>query len=110
MSLRAKLDNLDVHGKAFGYNVKPYKSQLIVKENRRESAIKVFESTNITKVDGYRVLGLVIGATSTSDIYMEAKLKKQLPNLKNFSKKAKTSPQNEYSCYTKGVQNKFFCP
>ena len=35
-SLRAILDNLHGHGKAFGYNVKPSKYQLIVKENRRE--------------------------------------------------------------------------
>ena len=44
-SLRAILDSLDVHGKAFGYNVKPSKCQLIEKENRRDSAIKVFEGT-----------------------------------------------------------------
>ena len=31
-SLRAILDNLDVHGKAFGYNMKPSKCQLIVKK------------------------------------------------------------------------------
>ena len=34
-SLRAILDNLDMHEKAFGYNVKPSKCQLIVKQNRR---------------------------------------------------------------------------
>ena len=39
-SLRAKLDYLDVHGKALGYNVKPSKCQLIVKENSPESVIK----------------------------------------------------------------------
>ena len=39
-SLRAKLDNLDVHGKALGYSVKPSKCQLIEKENCRESVIK----------------------------------------------------------------------
>ena len=33
-SVRAILDKLDVHGKAFGYNVKPSKCQLVVKENR----------------------------------------------------------------------------
>ena len=60
--LRAILDNLDVHGKAFGYNVKPSKCQLIVKENRRDSAIKIFEGTNITILDGFRVLGSVIGS------------------------------------------------
>ena len=30
-SLSAILDNLDMYGKAFGYNVKPSKCQLIVK-------------------------------------------------------------------------------
>ena len=63
-SLRAILDNLDVIGKAFGYNVKPSKCQLIVKENRRDSAIKVFEGTNITIVDGFRVLGSVRNTNS----------------------------------------------
>ena len=47
-SLRAKLDYLDVHGKALGYNVKPSKCQLFVKANCRESVIKKFEGTNIT--------------------------------------------------------------
>ena len=46
-SLRAILDNLDVHGKVLGYNVNSSKCQLIVKENRRDSAIKVFEGTYI---------------------------------------------------------------
>ena len=54
-SLRAILDNLDVHEKALGYIVKPAKCQLIVKENLRDSAIKVIEGTNITMVDGFRV-------------------------------------------------------
>ena len=56
-SLRAILDNLDVI-------VKPSKCQLIVKENRRDSAIKVFEGTNITIVDGFRVLGSVRNTNS----------------------------------------------
>ena len=43
-SLRAILDNLDLHGKAFGYNLKPSKFQLIVKGNLRESAIKVLRA------------------------------------------------------------------
>ena len=51
--LRAILNNLVEHGKAFGYNVNTSKCQLIEKENRRESAIKVFEGANITMVDGF---------------------------------------------------------
>ena len=105
-SLRVILDNLDVHGKAFGYNVKPSKCQLIVKENCRESAIKVFEGTNITMVDGFRVLGSVIGTPSLCDKYIESEIEKTATLTKKFSNIAKTSPQNAYSCYTKRVQNK----
>ena len=102
-SLRTKLDNLDVHGKAFGYNVKPSKCRLIVKENRRDSAIKVFEGTNITIVDGFRVLGSVIGIPSACDRYMESEIEKTATLTEKVRKTAKTSPQNAYSCYTKGV-------
>ena len=95
-----------MHGKAFGYNVKPSKCQLIVKENRRDSAIKVFESTNITVVDGFRVLGLVLGTSSACDKYMESEIEKTASLTEKLSKIAKTSLQNAYSCYTKVVQNK----
>ena len=105
-SLRAKLDNLDVHGKAFGYNVKPSKCQLIVMENCRESAKKVFEGTNITMVDGFRVLGSVIETPSACDKYIECEIEKTATLTVKLSKIAKTSPQTAYSCYTKGVQNK----
>ena len=105
-SLRATLDNLDVHGKAFSYNVKLSKCQLIVKENCRESAIKIFEGTNITTVHGFRVLGSVIGTPSAYDKYIESEIEKIATLTEKFSKIAKTSPQNAYSCYTKGVQNK----
>ena len=100
-SLRAILDNLDVLGKALGYNVKPSKCQLIVKENCRESAKKVFEVINITMVDGFRVLGSVIGTPSACDKYIESAIEKTATLIENLSKIAKTSPQNAYSCYTK---------
>ena len=70
LSLRAILDNLNVHEKASGYKVKPSKCQLILKDTSRESVIKVFEGTNITIVDGFRVLGSVIGTPSACDKYM----------------------------------------
>ena len=105
-NLRAILDNLDVHGKAFEYNVKPFKCQLIVKENCRESAKKVFEVTNITMVDGFRVLRSVIRTPSACDKYIESENEKAATLTEKLSKIAKTSPQNAYSCYTKGVQNK----
>ena len=86
--------------------MKPSKCQLILKENRRESAIKGFESTNITMVDGFRVLGLVIGTPLACDKYMESEVEKIATLTEKLSKIAKTSPENAYSYYTKGVQNK----
>ena len=96
-SLCAILDNLDVHGKAFVYNVKPSKCQLIEKDNRRDSAIKVFDGTNITIVDGFRVFGLVIGTQSACDKYLESETETTATLAENLSKTAKTSPQNAYT-------------
>ena len=88
-SLRAVLDNLNVHGKAFGYNMKPFKCQLIVKENRPDSATKLFEGTNITMVEVFRVPGSVIGTPSTCDKYMESEIEKTTTLTKKLSKRAK---------------------
>ena len=85
-SLRAIPDKLDVHGKAFEYNVKPFKCQLIAKENCRESAIKVFKVTNITMVDAFRFLGSVIGTPSACDKYIESEIEKAATLTKSFPK------------------------
>ena len=107
ISLRAILDKLDVRGKAFEYNVKPSKCQIIVEKiSSLTVVIKVIEGTNITLVDGFRVLGLFIGTPSACDKYMESEIEKTATLTENLSKIAKTSPQNAFSCYTKGVENK----
>ena len=95
-----------MHGKALRYNVKPSKCQLIVKENCRESAIKVFEGTNSTMIDGFRVLGLVIGTPSPCVKYIKSGIEKTATLTEKLSKIANTLPQKAYSCYTKGVENK----
>ena len=48
--------------------MKPSKCQLIVKEN---SAIKVFKGANITMVNGFSVLGLVIGTPLACEKYIK---------------------------------------
>ena len=78
---------------AFGYNVKPFKCQLIVKENYHDSAIKVFEGTKITRVDGFRDLESVIGTPSACNKYMESEIEKTTTLSKRLSRIAKTSPQ-----------------
>ena len=57
-------------------------------------------------VEGFRVLGSVIGTPSVCDIYMESEIEKTAALTEKLYKIAKTSPQNAYSCYTKRVQNK----
>ena len=73
-----------MHGKAFGYNMKPSNCQLIVKENRREVAIELFKGTNITRVDGFRVLESVIGTPSACNKYMEKEIEKTTTLSKGF--------------------------
>ena len=82
--------------------MKPSKCQLIVKENCRESVIKKFEGTNITMLDGFRVLGPVIGTPSACDKFVESGIEKTATLTENLSKIAKKA----YSCYTNGFQNK----
>ena len=103
-SIRALLDKLDVHGKILSYNVKPSKCQFIEKENCREGAIEVFETTKITMVDSFRVLGSVIGTPSACDNFMEIKIEKTTNLTKKPFKKIETSPQNACSCYTKKIK------
>ena len=57
-------------------------------------------------VDGFRVLGSVIGTPSAREKYTESDIEKIATLTEKLSKIAKTSQQNAYSCYTKGVQNK----
>ena len=57
-------------------------------------------------VDGFRVLGSVIGTPLACNKYMESEVEKTATLTEKLSKIAKTSPENAYSYYTKGVQNK----
>ena len=56
--------------------MKPSKCQLIVKKNLRDRPTKNFEGANITMVDGFRVLGLVIRTPEACNKYMESKIEK----------------------------------
>ena len=64
------------------------------------------DGTNITMLDGFRVLGLVIGTPSACDKYMKSEIEMTTTLTEKFSKIAKASPRNAYSCYIKGAQNK----
>ena len=106
-NLRTVLDKIVSLGKFFGYHVKASKCQLIVKDEKIGEAQKIFANTGITIKAGARVLGSVIGTESECKKILEFQQNEQTKILKKLTKIAKTSPQNVYACYTKGVQEKF---
>ena len=86
--------------------MKASKCQLIVKDEKLGEAQKVFANTGITIKAGARVLGSVIETESECKKFLEFQQNEQIKILKKLTKIAKTSPQNVYACYTKGVQEK----
>ena len=105
-NLRTVLDKIVSLGKFFGYHVKASKCQLTVKDEKLGEAQKIFANTGITIKAGARVLGSVIGTESECKKFLEFQQNEQIKILKKLTKIAKTSPQNVYACYTKGVQEK----
>ena len=105
-NLPTVLDKIVSLGKFFGYHVKASNCQLIVKDEKLGEAQKIFANTGITIKAGARVLGSVIGTESECKISLEFQQNEQIKVLKKLTKIAKTSHQNVYACYTKGVQEK----
>ena len=68
------------------------------RDKRQQRAIKVFEGTNITTVDGFRVLGSVIGTPSPCDKYMETEIENIATLTSKISKIAKT--KHHHKMYT----------
>ena len=105
-NLRTVLDKVVSLGKFFSYHVKASKCQLIVKDQKLGEAEKIFENTGITIKAVARVLGSVIVTESECKKLLEFQQNEQIKILKKSTKIAKTSSQNVYACYTKGVQEK----
>ena len=70
-NLLTVLDKIVSQGKFFGYHVKAFKCQLIVKDEKLCEAEKMFENTGITIKAGARVLGSNIGTESESKNFLE---------------------------------------
>ena len=63
-NLRTVLDKIVSLGKFFGYHVKAFKCQLIVKDEKLGEAQKIIANTGINMKAGAQVLGAVIGIES----------------------------------------------
>ena len=105
--LRKWWDELTTIGPPFGYFPKPSKSWLIVKPERYDEAVAMFNGTNIQiSLEGSKHLGAVIGSENFKRTYLEEKVSTWVQELTLLSKIATTQPQAAYSCFTAGYQHK----
>ena len=95
-------------GPKFGYHPKPSKTWLIVKNEFKEKAVKVFEGTGIKiTTTGMRHLGPVIGSITYKEEYMNEKINIWLQELQMLTNIAKSEPQAAFSCFIAGYKHKF---
>ena len=95
-------------GPAFGYYVNPSKTYLVVKQNRYEEAVNVFEDTGVhITTNGKRYLGSPIGTSSFKDEYAQIKIDEWKKELQNLVEVAATQPQAAYSALIVSIQSKW---
>ena len=106
-NLRSWWDVLCQLGPKFGYYPEATKSWLIVKPNKNNQAVSIFEGTkiNITE-EGKRHLGAVIGSKDYKIKYVSDQVHQWLDELKVLCEIAKSEPQAAYSCFVSGYKHK----
>ena len=106
-TLREWWKNIEENGPSFGYHPKASKSWLVVKGEKYNEAVQIFEGTgiNITK-DGRKYLGGFVGTTEASEQYVQELLNDWVEQLQELTKIAKSEPQAAYSAFVSGFQHK----
>ncbi len=92
--------------KAFAYLVNEPKCQLVVEEAKLSYARKLFAGTAVEITTGTRFLSSVIGDNNACYPFLNQTIDTHSMLLQKLSKYVKTSPQNAYSCFTRGFQQK----
>ena len=81
---------------------------LIVKNESKEKADKVFEETGVKiTATGMRHLGAVIGSITYKEEYMNEKINIWLQELQMLTNIAKSEPQAAFSYFIAGYKHKF---
>ena len=102
--LRCWWDILATHGPRYGYDINAVKSWLIVKPDRLDQAKLIFKDTRINiTLEGGRHLGAALGSTSFIAGYIDEKVMKWMPELRELSKIAVTEPHAAYCAFTHGL-------
>ena len=106
--IKIRWDTLITEGPKYGYNPKPSKSFLIVKQHYKEYAERIFAGSNIKiTTEGARHLGAVLGDISFKEEYLRNEVQSWKDQLEILSKVAKIQPQAAYSAYMFGFKHKF---
>ena len=91
-------------GPAFGYNVKPSKSWLIVKAEHLDLAKNLFDGCGVSiTVEGKRHLGAAIGSPTFVQHYVNEKVEYWVSCVRKLSVIAKAQPHAAYCAFTHGL-------
>ena len=105
--LRDWWDKIKQNGPSFGYFPKAEKSWLVVKEEKLEEALELFQHTGINiTTDGRKYLGGFIGKQEGKEKYVQELVDEWVNQLTVLTKIAKTEPQAAYSAFTAGFKHK----
>ena len=95
------------YGPLYGYNPKPEKSWLVVKPDKLEQAVSMFEGSGVRITDvGKKYLGGFVGTIGGKIEYVDELLQEWTHELQELCKIAKSEPQSAYTCFTGGFKHK----
>ena len=95
--LRVWFDNIITYGPRYGYFAEPTKSWLIVKDERYEEALLLFEGTGVQiTTHGKKHLGAVIGQQEYKEEFVSELVGKWVEQLKALAAVAVFEPQCAY--------------
>ena len=94
-------------GPNFWYFANPAKSWIVVKEDHKEEAARIFNGLNLNITsDGRPLLGAAIGCDSFVDNYVRDKVDTWCDELNNLATIAETQPHAAYAAYIFGFLHK----
>ena len=103
-ALRRWWDNLATVGPSYGYYPNATKTYLLVKPDRREEAIGIFQGTagQIT-CEGRRYLGGALGSEEFSNLTFEAKVVEWTEEVTKLAEFARSQPHAAFAAFTHGL-------
>ena len=108
LMLREFFDGVVENGPMYGYDAEPTKSWLIVKEDRFEAAVEIFNGSgvNIT-TRGKKHLGAVIGQLHYKEKFVGDLLEKWTTQIKVLAEIATFEPQMAYTAFTTCIRHRY---